>query len=137
MTSIPAIVIEGLTAAKMRALMLADNRIAQSAGWDRERLAIELAALPEVLIEDGLERLLDLNRLRSIFSRPTLKRIQEIQSTNSMSAASRGLSSVGMGIYGGWAVIACCAAMPAMTLTLITWLVRTAHTWRFLIRLIT
>ena len=35
--------------------MLADNRIAQSAGWDRERLAIELAALPELLIEEGLD----------------------------------------------------------------------------------
>jgi DNA modification methylase len=55
MTSIPAIVIDGLSEAKKRALMLADNRIAQSAGWDRERLAIELAALPELLIEDGLD----------------------------------------------------------------------------------
>ena len=46
MPSIPAIVIEGLSEAKKRTLMLADNRIAQSAGWDREQLAIELAALP-------------------------------------------------------------------------------------------
>ena len=35
--------------------MLADNRIAQSAGWDREQLSIELAALPELLIEEGLD----------------------------------------------------------------------------------
>ena len=55
MASIPAIVVEGLSDAKKRALMLADNRIAQSAGWDRERLAIELAALPELLIEEGLD----------------------------------------------------------------------------------
>src|SRR4051794_5603074 len=36
MASVPAIVIAGLTDAKKRTLMLADNRIAQSAGWDRE-----------------------------------------------------------------------------------------------------
>jgi ParB-like chromosome segregation protein Spo0J len=35
--TIPAIVIAGLSEARKRALLLADNRIAQSAGWDRER----------------------------------------------------------------------------------------------------
>ena len=55
MSSIPAIVISGLSDAKKRALLLADNRIAQSAGWDRELLAIELAALPELLVEDDLD----------------------------------------------------------------------------------
>ena len=49
MSSIPAIVISGLSDAKKRALLLADNRIALSAGWDREQLAIELAALPDLL----------------------------------------------------------------------------------------
>jgi ParB-like chromosome segregation protein Spo0J len=33
--TIQAIVIEGLSEARNRALLLADNRIAQSAGWDR------------------------------------------------------------------------------------------------------
>src|SRR5262249_12216024 len=55
MSSIPAIVICGLSDAKKRALLLADNRIALSAGWDRERLAIELAVLPELLVEDDLD----------------------------------------------------------------------------------
>ena len=55
MTSIPAIILGGLSDAKKRALMLADNRIAQSAGWDREQLSIELAALPELLIQEGIE----------------------------------------------------------------------------------
>ena len=53
--TIPAIVIDGLTEARKRALLLADNRIAQSAGWDRERLASELLSLPELLVEDGLD----------------------------------------------------------------------------------
>jgi ParB-like chromosome segregation protein Spo0J len=55
MSSIPAIVVSGLSKAKKRALRLADNRIAQSAGWDRELLAAELAELPELLIDDDLD----------------------------------------------------------------------------------
>ena len=54
-TTIPAIAIDGLSEAKKRALLLADNRIAQSAGWDRERLAGELLSLPELLVTDGLD----------------------------------------------------------------------------------
>jgi ParB-like chromosome segregation protein Spo0J len=48
--AIPAIVIEGLSEARKRALLLADNRIAQSAVWDRVRLASELISLPDLLI---------------------------------------------------------------------------------------
>lgn len=55
LSTVPAIVIRGLSDAKKRALMLADNRIAQDAGWDLERLAEELAQLPELLVNDGLE----------------------------------------------------------------------------------
>jgi DNA modification methylase len=55
MSSIPAIVISGLSDAKKRALLLADNRIALNASWNRELLAIELAALPELLVEDDLD----------------------------------------------------------------------------------
>jgi DNA modification methylase len=53
--TIPAILIEGLSEARKRALLLADNRIAQSAGWDRELLASELLSLPELLVADGLD----------------------------------------------------------------------------------
>jgi DNA modification methylase len=51
---IPAILIDGLSGAKKRALLLADNKIAENAGWDRERLAIELPELAELLIEEDL-----------------------------------------------------------------------------------
>jgi len=53
--TIPAIVVADLTEARKRALLLADNRIAQSAGWDREGLASEFAILPQLLVEDGLD----------------------------------------------------------------------------------
>jgi ParB-like chromosome segregation protein Spo0J len=55
MSTIPTIVISGLSDAQKRALRLADNRIALNAGWDREQLEIELAALPDLLIEDGVD----------------------------------------------------------------------------------
>ena len=45
----------GLSEAKRRALALADNKIAENAGWDRELLAIELPELAEILIVEGLD----------------------------------------------------------------------------------
>jgi hypothetical protein len=42
--------VEGLSEEKRRALALADNKIAENAGWDRELLAAELPELAEILI---------------------------------------------------------------------------------------
>src|SRR5207302_9168867 len=52
---VPTIKVTGLSQAKRRALALADNRIAGNAGWDRERLAIELPELAEILAVEGLD----------------------------------------------------------------------------------
>ena len=51
--NIPVIKLVGLTEAKKRALLLADNKIAENAGWDRKRLAVELPELAELLIDDS------------------------------------------------------------------------------------
>jgi ParB-like chromosome segregation protein Spo0J len=45
LTEAPVIVLSHLTPPQRRALMIADNRIAENAGWDEEMLAAELAAL--------------------------------------------------------------------------------------------
>src|SRR5438094_317255 len=42
LTKIPVIVVEGLSPAQQRALAIADKKIGENAGWDRERLAIEI-----------------------------------------------------------------------------------------------
>ncbi len=42
---VPVIVLDHLSEAQRRALILADNRIAENAGWDNAMLASELAAL--------------------------------------------------------------------------------------------
>lgn len=52
---IPVVVIPGLSEVKKRALALADNRIAENAGWDRAHLARELSELGPLLLEAGLD----------------------------------------------------------------------------------
>src|ERR1017187_3056727 len=46
-TEVPVIVLDHLTEAQRRALVLADNRLALDAGWDEEMLRVELASLQE------------------------------------------------------------------------------------------
>lgn len=48
MTEVPVIVLDHLTEAQRRALVLADNRIAENAGWDESLLRAELASLRNV-----------------------------------------------------------------------------------------
>jgi DNA modification methylase len=55
LTKVPVIVLAGLSPAKQRALAIADNKIAQNAGWDRERLAIEIPDLAGLLETEGLD----------------------------------------------------------------------------------
>jgi hypothetical protein len=52
---VPVIELRGLSKAKQRALALADNKIAENAGWDRQLLALELPELADVLIAENLE----------------------------------------------------------------------------------
>lgn len=47
MTEVPVIVLDHLSEAQRRALVLADNRLALDAGWDEEMLRVELASLQE------------------------------------------------------------------------------------------
>jgi DNA modification methylase len=45
LTEAPVIVLDHLSEAQRRALVIADNRLAQNAGWDEEMLRVELEAL--------------------------------------------------------------------------------------------
>ncbi|MBU3888570.1 DNA methyltransferase [Methylosinus sp. KRF6] len=47
--SVPAMILSGMSEAQKRAYVLADNRIAEKAGWDRELLASELGVLVDLL----------------------------------------------------------------------------------------
>src|SRR6266478_3690704 len=45
LTTVPVVMLRGLTELQRRQLVLADNRIALNAGWDAEMLSLELADL--------------------------------------------------------------------------------------------
>ena len=47
-TEVPCVFVEHLTEAQKRAYILADNRLALSAGWDAEMLSVEIAELQGV-----------------------------------------------------------------------------------------
>jgi DNA modification methylase len=55
MDEVPVVRFTHLTKAQKRAYLIADNRIAEQAGWDRELLAIELAELTDLLPLEGLD----------------------------------------------------------------------------------
>ena len=53
--TVPTVVVSDLTAAERRAYSLADNKVAENAGWDRPTLAIELNELAPLLSAEGLD----------------------------------------------------------------------------------
>lgn len=53
MQQVPVVVLDHLTQDERRAYVLADNKIAENAGWDEERLAEELGALMEAEFDMG------------------------------------------------------------------------------------
>jgi DNA modification methylase len=55
LTEVPVIRFDHLTPAQKRAYLIADNKIAEQAGWNREILAIELGELTELLPAQGFD----------------------------------------------------------------------------------
>ncbi|WP_119461087.1 DNA methyltransferase [Rhodospirillaceae bacterium SYSU D60014] len=54
MTEVPTIRLEAMTTAQKQAYVIADNRLAETAGWDRDLLALELGALAELDLDFDL-----------------------------------------------------------------------------------
>ena len=55
MAHVPIVRFGHLTEAQKRAYVIADNKIAEQAGWDRELLSIELGELIDLLPIEGLD----------------------------------------------------------------------------------
>ena len=55
LVQVPTICLDHLTPARKRAYALADNKIAEEAGWDRDILAIELGELVELLPMENID----------------------------------------------------------------------------------
>ena len=54
MESIPAIRLDQMTLAQLKAYALADNKLAENAGWDRKLVALELSYIEELHIDYAL-----------------------------------------------------------------------------------
>ena len=52
LASVPIVVLADMTEADRRAYVIADNKLAELAGWDRDTLAIELQFLQDVQFDD-------------------------------------------------------------------------------------
>lgn len=55
LTHVPVVCFSHLTPVQKRAYLIADNKIAEEAGWNRELLAIELSELTDLLPVEGLD----------------------------------------------------------------------------------
>jgi ParB-like chromosome segregation protein Spo0J len=55
LTHVPTICLDHLTSSQKRAYLIADNKIAEQAGWNREILAIELGELIDLLPVEGFD----------------------------------------------------------------------------------
>jgi DNA modification methylase len=55
LTHVPIIRFHHLSMAQKRAYVIADNKIAEQAGWDRELLAVELGELVDLLPAEGMD----------------------------------------------------------------------------------
>jgi ParB-like chromosome segregation protein Spo0J len=55
MDTVPTVQLEHLTDEQVRAYVIADNKLAECAGWDRDLLAIELQGLAEIDLDFDLD----------------------------------------------------------------------------------
>ena len=55
LSHVPIVCFDHLTAAQKRAYLIADNKIAEEAGWNREILAIELGELTDLRPAEGFD----------------------------------------------------------------------------------
>jgi len=55
LAEVPILRFDHLTEAQKRAYVIADNKIAEQAGWDREILAVELGELIDLLPAEGFD----------------------------------------------------------------------------------
>lgn len=55
LAQVPVVRFSHLSAAQKRAYLIADNKIAEQAGWDRETLALELGELSELVLAEGYD----------------------------------------------------------------------------------
>jgi ParB-like chromosome segregation protein Spo0J len=87
LASVPVVVLADMTEADRKAYVMADNKLAELAGWDREILAIELQFLQDVQFDDIEVTGFSLGEIDIILDEASEKSPQErrVYSTNGFS----------------------------------------------------
>ena len=107
---VPIRVVSGLSEAEKRVCLLADNKLVENAGWDRERLSIELKALIPELTKAGLD--IELTGFKPVEIRSLTSELSDSEADSMMSRRSFGANKSRAGVTcGPWAGIACFAGM--------------------------
>ncbi len=114
---VPVIQVDHLSEAEKRAYILADNKIAENAGWDPDLLRVELEYLTQIDIDVDVD-LTGFRCPRSISSSPpmTLTRTAMTAWTPCPRCPKRALWSPDPEICGSWVPTGSCAAIAAMPL---------------------
>jgi DNA modification methylase len=76
LTEVPCVWVEHLTEAQKKAYILADNRLAEDAGWDFELLSVELEELKELDFDIGLTGF-GADELSDIFGEEELEAVED------------------------------------------------------------
>ena len=92
LTEVPVIVLDHLSENEKRAYIIADNRLAEAAGWDQEMLGLELAALAEEEFDLGLTGFeeAELSRLLAECANQALTDEDSVPETEERSISRRG-----------------------------------------------
>ena len=110
MSDVPTVRVDHLTPAQIRAYVIADNRLAENAGWDRALLALELQELSVELNFDVTVTGFETAEIDLLISE-----LNEDSPTRRMKfprLTVRCLQSRARAIFGASAIIFCSAAMP-------------------------
>jgi ParB-like chromosome segregation protein Spo0J len=107
---VPIAVVRGLSELQKRAYLLADNKLVENAGWDRERLSIELKALIPDLTKAGLD--IELTGFKPVEIRSLTSRLDDSEAdADDEPPLFQGGQVTRRVICGAWAGIACFAEM--------------------------
>ena len=93
LADVPVIVLDHLSATQRRALVLADNRLAMSAGWDEEMLRVELESLKEDAFDLNLIGFSD-EELRDLLADPEPESAAGLTDEDAVPEASEALITV-------------------------------------------
>jgi hypothetical protein len=118
LTSIPIVVLANMTDADRRAYVIADNKLAELAGWDRDTLAIELQFLQDVQFEDIEVTGFSLGEIDLILDEATEKEPQEPGPEYEFPPILQQTSLPGEVTFGCSAPIVCSVAMLEHPLTI-------------------